>query len=89
MDEQQNAAELSRVIEEQCEQLEQLKKERDVAKQRLESAKNDIQYMLQRDQWVSRSKHSDIAKLEEEYMTLVLECDKAKEEANKAKEKVK
>lgn len=43
MDEQQNAAELSRVIEEQCEQLEQLKKERDAAKQRLESAKNDIQ----------------------------------------------
>ena len=45
--EQETAVELSRVIEEQCEQLEQLKKERDLAKERLEQAKQDIQYFIE------------------------------------------
>ena len=44
--EQETAVELSRVIEEQCEQLEQLKKERDLAKERLLQAKHDIQYFI-------------------------------------------
>ena len=41
-DEQENAVELSRVIDEQREQLEQLRKERDASKQRLESGRQDI-----------------------------------------------
>ena len=45
-DEQESALELSRVIEEQREQLEQLKKERDASKQRLENGRRDILYVL-------------------------------------------
>ena len=45
-DEQESAVELSRVIEEQRDQLEQLKKERDASKQRLENGRRDILYVL-------------------------------------------
>ncbi|KAK8800158.1 hypothetical protein WA171_004793 [Blastocystis sp. BT1] len=77
-DEQESAVELSRVIEEQREQLEQLKKERDASKQRLENGRRDI-----------LTREADIARLEEEYVALASKCEKAKEEANKTKEKIK
>ena len=46
MNEQENAAELSRVIEEQHEQLEQLKKERDEVRERLEASRRDVTFAL-------------------------------------------
>ena len=45
-DEQESAVELSKVIEEQREQLEHLKKERDASKQRLENGRRDLLYNL-------------------------------------------
>lgn len=38
---------------------------------------------------IFRSKETDIARLEEEYIALASKCEKAKEEANKTKEKIK
>ena len=87
-DEQESAVELSRVIEEQREQLEQLKKERDASKQRLENGRRDILYVLVL-LFIYRSREADIARLEEEYMALASKCETAKEEANKTKEKIK
>lgn len=79
---------MSRVIDEQREQLEQLRKERDASKQRLESGRQDILYFFVC-LVIFRSKETDIARLEEEYIALSSKCEKAKEEANKTKEKIK
>jgi hypothetical protein len=39
--------------------------------------------------FIYRTREADIARLEEEYMALASKCEKAKEEANKTKEKIK
>lgn len=39
--------------------------------------------------FIYRTREADIARLEEEYVALASKCEKAKEEANKTKEKIK
>ena len=44
VNEQENAAELSHVIEEQHEQLDQLRKERDDVREKLEASRRDVTF---------------------------------------------